>query len=235
MLASWAPHPEWERLKRDCRLKPIPAVLREAIQLMLPTRRYHDRLLISDAEGALDSARRYHGNLNKLMSLLHDLFNEEFITLNALDEWLAICIATDTEENEAERPDLGDREGVICMTVHKAKGLEFTTVVLPLTDRTFHARGEQLVVDEDETGKVRIGWLLPRKKDQRDDKAPAPMKNSHYSTLFRGDQKESTREETRLLYVALTRVKRHLIIAQHKPSRPKKVPGTWGELLGEVS
>lgn len=77
--------------------------------------------------------------------------------------------------------------------------------------------------------------MLPRKKGAGGDKAPEPLKNSHYSALYQSDKKESTREETRLLYVALTRVKRHLIIARHTPGRPRKTPGTWGELLGGVS
>jgi len=197
-LDTWQPHPDWRQLLEDCRLKPIPAVLREAIRKMRPTRRYHDRLLVTDPTNALDLSRRYHGNLNKLMSLLHDLFNEEFITLGSLEQWLAIRMATDSEENEAERPDLGERAGVVCMTVHRAKGLEFPTVVLPLTDRSFHSRGAQLVVDEAATGRFRVGWLLPPDQRAENGNTPEPLRNNLHGLLYQGDRREGTREETRL-------------------------------------
>lgn len=226
-LSHWEPHPSWPQFQKDCRLKPIPAVLRAAIKEMKPIRRYYDRLLPSMSEAdARDLARRYKGNLDKLMSMLHEQFDEEFITLNALADWLEIQMTTNTDENEAGRPELGDRSGVVCMTVHKSKGLEFHTVVLPLTNRSFFASGDRLVVDEaDDEGRIRVGWYLrpPRNGDA--------MQNSHHSDLYRGDRQESAREETRLLYVALTRVKRHLVIARHRPDRASDEPRTWGELL----
>lgn len=102
------------------------------------------------------------------------------------------------------------------MTIHKSKGLEFDTVLLP------HLGSRKKTAD-----KPLIRWLhLPQKS-----KEPlfllAPLKAEYetqspmYDFLQSLDQEKSDYENQRLLYVAITRAKKRLYLYSHK-EKPEK-------------
>ena len=101
-------------------------------------------------------------------------------------------------------PQVPDEQAVQIMTIHRAKGLEFDTVILPGLSR----RGAN-----DES--ALLLWMeMPHAQDN--DLLLAPIKrvgetNSLiYDYLWRLEKEKQYFEQGRLLYVAATRAKRHL-------------------------
>ncbi len=90
------------------------------------------------------------------------------------------------------------------MTVHKAKGLEFDTVILPALGRTVQSDDQPLFRFDEwhENGKVER--LLAPKPAGGDDK------NGIYDYLRRIDRDKSGHERVRQFYVAATRAKKRL-------------------------
>jgi ATP-dependent exoDNAse (exonuclease V) beta subunit len=105
--------------------------------------------------------------------------------------------------SEAENP-------VEIMTIHKAKGLEFDTVILAGLEKRTRADSHQLLLwQEQPTRRGQTELIL------------APIKNSNdepiYDYLRKQEAKKAQNELTRLLYVAITRTKNNLhIIARLK-------------------
>ncbi|MBF0152293.1 MAG: UvrD-helicase domain-containing protein [Magnetococcales bacterium] len=92
------------------------------------------------------------------------------------------------------------------MTIHKAKGLEFDTVILPGLDRRSRGSASRLLLwMERPTVPVNESLLLAplKRSDQAD---PDPI----YAFLANIDQEKERLETVRLLYVAVTRARRSL-------------------------
>ncbi|GAB2180395.1 UvrD-helicase domain-containing protein [Denitratisoma sp. agr-D3] len=94
------------------------------------------------------------------------------------------------------------------MTVHKSKGLEFDTVILPGLHRPLRGNDRPLLVWEqvllDDGDEHLVVAPLPRKKT---DKSGPP---SRYDYLLEFEKQRAQHESQRLLYVAATRAKRQL-------------------------
>ncbi len=91
------------------------------------------------------------------------------------------------------------------MTIHRAKGLQFDTVIVPGLGRTPRTGDNPvLIVDEELAPNGRANLLM----------APLPPKGETHSELYRYlkylEQKRIDFEATRLLYVAATRAEREL-------------------------
>ncbi|MFO0216733.1 MAG: UvrD-helicase domain-containing protein [Burkholderiales bacterium] len=94
------------------------------------------------------------------------------------------------------------------MTIHKAKGLEFDTVIVPGLDRLPRRDDKKLLVwaeqaDVDTDGHELL--LAPIRETGADDAADAI-----YRYIAKLDQAKQQHEDIRLLYVAATRAERHL-------------------------
>ena len=113
--------------------------------------------------------------------------------------------------------DVEAGEGLQLMTIHKAKGLEFDTVILPgLGRRTRH----------DDPRLLR--WLEYMDGDRsRLLLAPIPQaagdKDSLYDYLKSVDREKRIHETTRLLYVAATRARNNLHLLGHTKPDPEEV------------
>ncbi|HMA66356.1 MAG TPA: 3'-5' exonuclease, partial [Desulfosalsimonadaceae bacterium] len=112
------------------------------------------------------------------------------------------------------RPDPEADEQLQVMTIHKAKGLEFDTVILPGLDRAPPAQESRLLM-----------WM-ERSAGRRSDLLLAPAQESgslrsgayEYIRLF--EKKKRAFEDTRLLYVAATRARKRLhLIGGAKPAQ----------------
>ncbi|MCR9104681.1 MAG: UvrD-helicase domain-containing protein [Gammaproteobacteria bacterium] len=122
-------------------------------------------------------------------------------TGNALDiGWL-------TRQTQERFMSGGDPDSRLqLMTLHKAKGLEFDSVIIPSTaSRTRGDTRDILLWDEFTTGNGERVFLLAA--DDKSDKAP-----SLYNFLRQQRQQKSLQEATRLLYVGATRARRHLTL-----------------------
>jgi ATP-dependent exoDNAse (exonuclease V) beta subunit len=132
------------------------------------------------------------------------------------------------------RPDGGDGRLQI-MTMHKAKGLEFDTVILPGLGRIPRSDGSRLLYwleTLDDQGEARLVLGPIRSAADREDH-PA----SHYIREL--EKRKGRYEEGRLLYVAATRAKRRLHLLGHaafnskgeiKPASSSLLASLWPAL-----
>lgn len=111
-------------------------------------------------------------------------------------------------------PDSQANAGLQVMTIHKAKGLEFDTVIVPGLGRRPNAGTEPL-----------MRWLEVARDNAQDDLLLAPIRARHEEpdaisrTLKRLDGERARNEDARLLYVAGTRARERLHLLGHCPLR----------------
>lgn len=111
-------------------------------------------------------------------------------------------------------------DAVSIMTVHKSKGLEFDTVIVPMLSK-----------DVFPSGKARSLWHTSAQEVPtalRGDRATLPADPAWTTKgvdAFKAASKQvELLEETRLAYVALTRAKRRLVVSGHVWGRTHKQP-----------
>jgi ATP-dependent helicase/nuclease subunit A len=114
---------------------------------------------------------------------------------------------TESEEQESQAEVSGDLGAVHIMTVHAAKGLEFPIVILPFLQKKFNFDHQHLLDKE-------LGLQI-RLSDDR----PQPL----IAELIHLRSRATTiAEEKRILYVAMTRARDHLILSSTQPEQPVK-------------
>jgi ATP-dependent exoDNAse (exonuclease V) beta subunit len=138
-------------------------------------------------------------------------------------DWDAFTAATATLFAQPE-PRVGAQVQV--MTVHKAKGLEFDTVIMPGLDRPT-GRGDEPALrwKQREHDEGRVLLLAPLRAREGMLSAPDPV----YDYLKTLDATEDTAERGRLLYVGCTRARRRLhLVATLAPKPPNDdQPAGW--------
>ena len=170
-----------------------------------------------------------------MLTLLDIEFGDKPLTLVQLLSWLTLQIATNESEDEPFPAPL-QSGNTIALTVHKAKGLEYDFVLVPHTWRRFefpHNRATRSTVLRD-AKKPKILWLWQGVNDGKFFYTNVTAKNKG---LWGIDDDESLREETRLLYVAMTRAKQELLV--YLPQVQKKsggaTPNSWADLIEMVN
>ncbi len=188
------------------------------------TRRSLDELLeraIADAGydltvlGLAGGARRM-ANIDKLLRLARAFEAAEGRDLRAFVDHAAMLEQAQKREPEAavEDPEL---DAVRLMTIHAAKGLEFGVVAVADLGRRPNQASPTLVVDGDRVG-LRLSLLDGAKA------TPA----LEYAPLDAARREREAAEEQRILYVALTRAKRRLVLSGGVPSFANgAAPLTW--------
>ena len=234
----------WKKYHKELRLRPVLAVLKEIqdddalIDHYIQNSKARKR-----AQGWEDNrcnaatfseAMQYQANLEKLMEILERNLSGDKVSIYDVYKFLKLNIATNREETEAEV--VTDKEQsqnlyrtILCMTVHKAKGLEFDTVIIPFANRTFPTWDQtEIIIDPVSR---RVGWNYTGDKERKNRRLKYPaMRNSLYSELKEIDAANSKREETRILYVAMTRAIHNLICIVPDA----KNENTWASLIEEV-
>lgn len=177
----------------------------------------------SDAALDLDGAERVFGLVDR------------HARAGDLDDYDAL--ASEASTLFAESADAGPGT-VQLMTIHKAKGLEFDTVVIPgLDDRV--RGGSPPVLRWSAVGPVgeRALVVAPHRRRAGVARDDDPV----YAWLARENASEERAELTRLVYVGVTRAKRrlHLVGVAEAISRPKHgdvawKPPTKGSALGRI-
>jgi ATP-dependent exoDNAse (exonuclease V) beta subunit len=140
-----------------------------------------------------------------------------------LVDWDAFAAATDRLFAE---PDPQTASVVQVMTVHRAKGLEFDTVILPGLDRST-GRGDEPALrwKQRQHGGDKALLLAPLRAREGTLSAPDPV----YQYLKSLDAAEDAAERGRLLYVGCTRAKRrlHLVAALGAAPPEADQPAQW--------
>lgn len=200
---------KWSELVFEIQSKPVLMILRKIYNATKPWKTY-----------SMDVAKQVHYRTNYDL-VFEDLSKEgkySYLTLDSINESLHILINMGSEKASRSVTDNGDYVRVVCTTVHKSKGLEYDTVIMPITTDsidTMHRNGLDVTYIN---GKV--GYCLSVDGES--------MSNEYFYT--EDEIEEIEREESRILYVALTRAINKFCWFNKVDSKRN----TWGKLLEEM-
>lgn len=202
---------KWNEVIADFESRPVLVVLREIYEKAKPWITYS---LKQDLQ--LD----YRTNYECLLEKITQKYSREYLTINMIGECLKINITTYQEEASRKKETDSNEVTIICTTIHKSKGLEYGTVVLPYTaddiSNTCHSGISVNVVD----GKLIYSY-------------GAGKGNMDYSEGYQVDVEslEQEREESRILYVALTRAIRNFVWVKDLDSTVQQCWGNYMEVI----
>ena len=121
-------------------------------------------------------------------------------------------------------------ERLICTTVHKAKGLQYDTVILPYCNlnitNTIDKGNVDIVYD-----RPRVAYRVTEQQESQKGPKDVAFTNNYYDNIKKDENESRKKEETRILYVAMTRAKRRLVAMITEPKG--KSMETWGTLIKE--
>ena len=228
-LGSFASQTSWYDYQREFRIRPVLSVIKDLVEnenviknfiAMDKVHMYGDGWTEAKKNRqALIDAKSYRLNLDKLMEMIQQRMDGEFATLYDLYVYLSLMIATNRDEMEPDIDMADDYTSVYIMTVHKSKGLEFDTVVMP-------AMNSNLLPWEDTTvlvNKKKVAWFYKRK-------IAGNMKSPWYKELREEAVEKGVAEETRLLYVAMTRAVNKLVLLVNNWTNYE----SWSTLIRKV-
>lgn len=223
----------WEKALEQFKLAPANIVLNDFLS-NTPFKDNLETAKVPDKKAANlleNEEKQYILNLHKIMTLMNNALQNENTDLYSLYKWLSVEIATNNRDDEAELTDADFTQDYIkVMTVHKSKGLEFNTVILPYVHEKFvlpYARNSEILVEADEENNVDYAWYFKAGKDFEN-------VTDNYNEMMNNEKPQLLKEETRNLYVALTRAKECLaIFDMEKPvsTYHAQKPNTWHHLI----
>lgn len=228
-LSGFLSQTQWHKYQREFRLRPVVAVLKDIVESSNVIENYiaMDKVkMYGEAwteakknKQALIDAKMYQKNLDKLMEILQQRMDGEFATLYDLYVYLTLMIATNREEMEPDIDMVNDYTSVYIMTVHKSKGLEYDTVILPAMNNRLVSNERTAILP----GKEKVAWTFePGKSDE--------MKSRWYAELQQEAAQKGVKEETRMLYVAMTRAVNRLILLVNNWENYE----SWSSLIRKV-
>lgn len=199
----------WQKLLERFRTEPVLQVLRELYQILRPWERYSTNQR---------SQHFYAINVDSVFEHMMGALHVVSLTLNSLADYLQMCVVTGMEVDcrWPEESDTGVR--IKCITVHKAKGLEYGFVIVPYADFAIHKLKDNRLDVTYIDGKV--GYRLKETENNR------VIGTANYSESTEVEQR--LREETRNLYVAMTRAIRSFSWIHVSDSRAQQ---SWQVLL----
>lgn len=131
-------------------------------------------------------------------------------TLRAFLQWVNDQIAEGARVTETPVPE-SDEDAVRVMTIHGSKGLEFPVVILTGINSAPARAGNSVIVDR-AGGRVAVGV----------GSANARFATPGFEELVELDNRMSAAEHIRLMYVATTRARDHLVLSMRRPARGAK-------------
>jgi superfamily I DNA/RNA helicase len=174
---------------------------------------------------------RYGRCFDHLVTLMDAHLGDNPTTLERLLAWLRLQIATNRNEDEPE----GDTDGkVVALTVHKSKGLEFDRVLVPFTGVKFGpprsvTTRTSVLRPLDGPPRLLWRWNLNKGLSYETDYSNVPLARQQE---WQVDDQDTAKEESRLLYVAMTRAREELtLFVDPRTKASVASPRSWAELL----
>lgn len=181
---------DWEHIISILRTQPILQALRKIYSILEPWKQYS-----TDAW----KQHYYQLNVDLLFEQIINACNVDKLTINTLQEFLYNSIVSQVSV-DSRTPSTRETDIPIqCITVHKSKGLEYGHVIMPFCSASInHIKNTQLQVStQKEKDHYKIGYSLHVRGSSE------TIKNDFYDEEI--EKSEKSREETRVLYVAMTR------------------------------
>lgn len=202
---------KWNEIIADFETRPVLVVLREIYEKARPWMTYSSKK---------DLQVDYRTNYECLLEKITQKYSREYLTINMIGEYLKINITTYQEEVSRKKEIDSNEVTVICTTIHKSKGLEYGTVVIPYTaddiSSTYHSGVNVNLVN----GKLIYSYGSGRGNMDYSDGYPVDV-----------ELLEQEREESRILYVALTRAIRNLVWMKDLDSTVQQCWGSYMEVI----
>lgn len=199
----------WEQIISDTKIQPILMLLRNIYEGCQPWFRY------SDNE---DEQRFYKANYELVLEKIIKMYSVDYLTLNVIEHSMHINIMTKQEELARNVENETDDIRVICTTVHKAKGLEYGCVIMPYMGMDIASMKKADLDVYVENDKLAYGIRIGNE--------PNKKYNTNYDIAQ--EQNERVNEESRVLYVALTRAIRNVVWMKNVKSKSKI---SWQNLM----
>lgn len=192
----------WEQIISDTKIQPILMLLRNIYEGCQPWFRY------SDNE---NEQKFYNANYELVLEKIIKTYSVDYLTLNVIEHSMHINIMTKQEELARNVENETDDIRVICTTVHKAKGLEYGCVIMPYMGMDIASMKKADLDVYIENDKLAYGIRIGDE--------PNKKYNSNYD--ISQEQTERVNEESRVLYVALTRAIRNVVWMKDVKSKSK--------------
>lgn len=198
----------WNGLVAYVQANPVLVVLKTMFETLQPWNKYSDNA---------DKQRFYKSNYELLIEKIIKSYNVDYLTLTVIANSIQINILT--KQQEPARTVAEDQTGIkfLCTTVHKAKGLEYGTVILPFTVQAIdNLKKANTDVKHSDS---KLAYSIKVDENKKDC-------NSNYDSQEEIGQRIC--EEARILYVALTRAIRNCIWMKDVD---KKTNMSWSSFL----
>lgn len=180
----------WETIVASLRTQPILQAVRKIYSALEPWKHFSD-----------DPWKQHYYQLNVdlLFEQLINACNVDRLTINTLQEHLYNSIISQVSVDSRTPTSNEDDTAIQCITVHKSKGLEYGHVIMPFCSASinFIKRTQLHISTAKSEGRYRIGYSMSVGNSGE------TIQNDFYDEII--EKSEKAREETRILYVAMTR------------------------------
>lgn len=198
----------WNELIAFVQANPVLLVLKIIVEALRPWNQFSED----------DEKRRfYKSNYELLIEKIVKAYSVDYLTLTVVANSVQINILT--KQKELARSTAEDESGIkiLCTTVHKAKGLEYGTVILPFTVQAIDNLKKANTDVNYSNGKLAYSIKVDENKKDC---------NTNYDSQEEIGQRVC--EEARILYVALTRAIRNCIWMKDLDKKPNM---SWSSIL----
>ena len=181
---------KWEYIVASLRTQPILQVIRKVYNTLEPWKHFS-----SDPW----KQHYYQLNVDLLFEQIINACNVDRLTINTLQEHLHSSIVSQVSV-DSRTPAQNEEEAAIqCITVHKAKGLEYGHVIMPFCSASmdFIKKTQLHISATKHQDRYRIGYSMSVGDSGE------TIQNDFYDETM--EKSEKAREEARILYVAMTR------------------------------
>jgi len=160
----------------------------------------------------MKNPNRMIANVKKFVEISKDLSNEGY----SLREFVSQMKRYSPDEESEASIESEEDDVVRIMTIHKSKGLQFPVVILPRIFATSKNNTADIIYD-DNKNKIYLNPLSEKE-----------IKDGVLENLYRTEKSKDLEEEKRILYVAMTRAEKELVLCGVDSTRGSS---PWGAIF----